>query len=285
MIVAMIGGGGGVGTSTLGLLLSVALREGEIADGKIADREVVLLEADRAGGTLGARFDLGVDGSLQAWVAGLATDPTISVEQFGKRVGDGLRVVPAPVGWTDTERILTPAVLDMLVTAITGDDGRSWIVDVGRGGGAASPLIAAADVAVVVTLGLPEQIVRLPSIVKAIDPVPCVVTVGGRTAWPTDEIQRHCGATAVIGEPGVSSANRPGGRPGRRPEAAPEPALAVGPAVPRRCGRGGHPFGTGAPRRESQECRMTAPTQGQRPSDSTLSTTGRQRRPGDSRGT
>ena len=196
MIVAMIGAGGGVGTSTLGLLLSVALREGEIAD-----REIVLLEADRAGGTVGARFDLGVDGSLQAWVAGLATDPTISVDQFGKRIGDGLRVVPAPVGWTDAERILTPAVLDMLVAAMTGDDGRSWIVDVGRGGGAASPLIAVADVAVIVTLGLPEQIVRLPSMVKAVDPVPCVVMVGGRAAWPIDEIQRHCGATAVIESP------------------------------------------------------------------------------------
>lgn len=189
----MVGAAGGVGTSTLGLLLSVALREGAGPD-----REVVLLEADRSGGVAGARFDLGIGNGLQAWVAGLATDPTVEVTSFGKRVGDGLRVLPAPVSWTDTERILTPGVTEMLATAIASDDERWWVVDLGRGGGTSGPLVDPADVVVIVTLGLPDHVVRLPSMVKTVHPVPCVVMVSGPTTWPTDEIRRHCGAAAVL---------------------------------------------------------------------------------------
>lgn len=188
-----------MGTSTLGLLLAVALREGEAQESP--DRDVVLLEADRSGGTAGARFDLGVAGGLQAWVAGLAADPTVAVTQFGRRIADGLRVVPAPVGTAETERILTRGVSDMLAAAITRDSDRLWVVDVGRGGEAAVPLTTVADVAVLVTLGLAEQIVRLPSMVRALHPVPCVVMVGGPTAWSTGEIHDHCGATAVIDGP------------------------------------------------------------------------------------
>lgn len=191
----MTGAAGGVGTSTLGLLLSVALCE------TATDREVVFLEADPSGGVTGARFDLGTNSGLQAWVAGLATDPTVAVTEFGKRIGDGLRVVPAPVAWADTERILTPGVTDMLATAMTGDDDRWWVIDLGRGGGATALLVDIADVGVLVTPGLPEHVVRLPSMVKAVHPVPCIVMVSGQSTWPTDEIERHCGAAAVLTGP------------------------------------------------------------------------------------
>lgn len=196
MIVTMIGAAGGVGTSTLGLLLSVALQER--AD---ADRETVFLEADPSGGVTGARFDLGINSGLQAWVAGLATDPTVSVAQFGTCISDRLRVVPAPVSWADTERVLTPVVTDMLATTMTTDSERSWVVDVGRGGGASSSLAGVADVAVIVSPGLPEHVVRLSSMVTAVRPVPCVVMVTGQSTWPTGEIQRHCEAEAVLGGP------------------------------------------------------------------------------------
>ena len=204
-----MGAAGGVGTSTVGLLLAVALAEGARPYGVTSapepgssnNSQVVYVEADRAGGVAGARFDLGIAGGLQAWVAGLASDPTLTVDGFGKVIGDGQRVVPGPVSWIDAERLLTPAVIDMVALAMKRHDDRWWVVDIGRGGAALDPMVEAADVAVIVGSGLPEHVVRLPPLVSACRPATCIVVIGGRSAWPLEEIRQHCGADVVIDGP------------------------------------------------------------------------------------
>ncbi len=196
MIVAVTGAGGGVGTSTLALLLTVALAE-TAAD----DQEAALVEVDRAGGVAGARFDIGVDNGLHDWAAGLATDPSTPIGQYGKRLGERLRAVPGPMAPADAERVLTPVVQELIAAAMTADRSRLWVVDVGRGGAGATPIVDAADGVVVVTNGLPEQVVRLPSLVQRCASTPCIVMVGGRSSWPIDEIQDHAGASAVLDGP------------------------------------------------------------------------------------
>ena len=88
MIVGVVGAAGGVGTTTVGLLLSAAIAEhgpgGPGGPDGPGIAETVFIEADRAGGVAGARFELGVHGGLRSWVAGLATDPALDVSRFGK---------------------------------------------------------------------------------------------------------------------------------------------------------------------------------------------------------
>ena len=204
MIVSLVGAAGGVGTSTFGLLLAVALQEQrqqqeELPDLSATD-EITLIEADPSGGVAGARFELGVADGLQAWVAGLATEPSLSVDRFGKRIADGLRVVPGPLGTADAERVLTPGVFDMLAAAMTRNRNQPWVVDLGRGAAATSPIADIADATIIVASGLAEHVVRLPTLVAA-SPATTVVAMGGSSTWSAAEVQHHCHADAVIAGP------------------------------------------------------------------------------------
>ncbi len=193
MIAGVVGAAGGVGTTTFGLLLSMA-----IAEHGTDTAETVFIEADRAGGVVAARFELGIHGGVRSWVAGLATDPSLDVARFGKLGADGWRILGGPEGCLDAERVLSPHATELLASAIVADRARRWVLDLGRGGAAVSELAAAADSVVVVCSGAPEEIVRLPSLVSWCRPARCVVVLGGRAPWPPEEIRHHCQADMVL---------------------------------------------------------------------------------------
>jgi len=202
VIVGVVGAAGGVGTTTVGLLLSAAIAEhgpgGPDGPDGPGIAETVFIEVDRAGGVAGARFELGVHGGLRSWVAGLATDPALDVSRFGKLGADRWRIVAGPEGCTEAERVLSPHATELLASAITADRSRRWVLDLGRGGAAVSPLATAADSVVMVSSGAREEVVRLPSLVSWCRPARCVVVLGGRAPWPPEEVRHHCQADVVL---------------------------------------------------------------------------------------
>lgn len=205
MIVGVVGAAGGVGTSTFGLLLSVAISE-QLDDVDDVE-EAVFIEVDRAGGVVGARFEVGVESGVRSWVSGLATGPELSVSGFGKLVAERLRLVAGPEGCVEAERVLSTHAVELLAGAMAGDRSRRWIVDLGRGGSAVSSVIAKADAVVVVASGAQEEVVRLPSLVSWCRPTRCVVVLGDRAPWSADEVQRHCGADVVLAGEGLTLSN------------------------------------------------------------------------------
>jgi len=162
---------------------------------------VVLVEADRAGGVAGARFDLGVERGIGSWISGLATNPELPVTGFGKLGIEGLRILTGPVAAADAELVLSPQAIDLMLRAMTADDDRWWILDLGRGGSAAAPLAAVADAVVIVCPGSAEYVVRLPSLVAWAQPATTIVLLAGSTLWPVDEIRQHCSADEIVEGP------------------------------------------------------------------------------------
>lgn len=222
MIAGVVGAAGGVGTTTFGLLLSVAIAEhGTPGTDGTGIAETVFIEADRAGGVAGARFELGVDGGVRSWIAGLATDPSLDVSGFGKLGAERLRIVAGPEGCIDAERVLNPHATGLLASAIGADRSRAWVMDLGRGGDGVSELATAAESVVVVCSGAPEEVVRLPPLVSWCRPARCVVVLGRRAPWPPEEIRDHCGAEVVLPGEELTMPNRAvvdliGGRRRRR---------------------------------------------------------------------
>ena len=193
MIVGVVGAGGGVGTSTLSLLLSASVREfaGESAD-------VVLVEADRSGGVVGARWQLGLDAGVGSWVSGLAADGSRSVSEFGRQVVKGFRVVPGPAGVVEAEKALTGQAVSLLSSAMSADTSRWWTVDLGRGCSTVRPLAQLSSVVVVVSSGAEEEVAGLAAVVEAVRPAKCVLVLGSRLSFSADEVVEFCGGEVVV---------------------------------------------------------------------------------------
>ncbi len=199
MITGVVGACGGAGATNLGLLLSAA-----VGGHDDHEAEAVFVEADRAGGVVGARFDLGTERGVASWISGLAADAALPVDRFGKLIASGVRVLPGPVGWSDAERVLGRQSVELLSAAMSADGDRRWVVDLGRGGSALNPVAAIADAMVVVCPGMPEYVVRLPSLVAWARPAACTVVLTGRSPWPSEEVRRHCSADHLIEAPDLA---------------------------------------------------------------------------------
>ena len=195
MIVGVVGAGGGVGASTFALLLAKALAESN--DGP-ESAETVLVEADPAGGVVGTRFDLGFERGVGSWVAGLAAEPGLSVAKFGKTVAPGLRVLVAPGPGSDAERVLSSSGSGSLASAVGSDVSRWWVLDLGRGLMSVRALLSVCDVVVIVSSGLPAEVVRLRALVGSARPGRCVVVLGDRSPWSAGEVGEHCSADVVL---------------------------------------------------------------------------------------
>src|SRR3954447_20330643 len=82
--------------------------------------ERVVLEADVSGGVLGARYGLGVEPGAVSLLASLRRDgDAVEVEGRGRRVADGVWVVPGPEAaeqaaavWGPTAEAVAPRLAD-----------------------------------------------------------------------------------------------------------------------------------------------------------------------------
>jgi MinD-like ATPase involved in chromosome partitioning or flagellar assembly len=63
---------------------------------RLSPVEPVVLEADPAGGVLGARYGLGVDPGVVSLIAGLRRSDHVDIDAHSRLVDGGLFVVPGP---------------------------------------------------------------------------------------------------------------------------------------------------------------------------------------------
>jgi hypothetical protein len=88
------------------------------------------LEADPAGGVLGARYGLGVDPGVVSLIAALRRADRIDVAAHGRQMASGLCVVPGPESG-EQARAVWHGSTDTVAARLAADD-RVWLVDVGR---------------------------------------------------------------------------------------------------------------------------------------------------------
>jgi MinD-like ATPase involved in chromosome partitioning or flagellar assembly len=92
----------------------------------------VVVEADPAGGVLGARFQIGVEPGLPQFLAGLrrSENPTPDIARCARLVSDQVWVIPAPETGERTRAVLGSVTDDTARQLAT--DQRVWFIDAGR---------------------------------------------------------------------------------------------------------------------------------------------------------
>jgi MinD-like ATPase involved in chromosome partitioning or flagellar assembly len=138
----------------------------------------VVLEADPAGGVLGARYGLGVDPGVVSLIAALRRTDRIDVAAHGRQMASGLCVVPGPESG-EQARAVWHGSTDTVAARLAADD-RVWLVDVGRLD-AGSPVVSfgwLSTLTVLVVGPAMEDLVQVPS----------------RVAW----LQSHGARVAVL---------------------------------------------------------------------------------------
>jgi hypothetical protein len=131
--------------------------------------ERIVLEADEAGGVVGARYGWGVDPGLASLAAALRRNQhNVELSEHGREVAPGLFVVPAPETAERTAAVLR-ACSDELAERLA-NDGRVWFVDVGRLDDRAQTtgFVERAAATLLVSSGRPEDVVPLRSRAEAI---------------------------------------------------------------------------------------------------------------------
>lgn len=185
---------GAPGATSWALLLGAAWPR------EFVERRVVL-EADPAGGVVGARYGLGVEPGAVRMVTGIRRNGTTSVQLdgVGREVDANLFVVPGPESGEQARPVWTEGAPS--VAARLERDPGVWLVDVGRMDDS-NPSLAFVDhatLAVVVVGPRPEDLVQLPSrVVSLRDRCPSVaVIVSGRCVFGADEIEEFCRSDAA----------------------------------------------------------------------------------------
>jgi hypothetical protein len=161
----------------------------------------VVLEADPAGGVLGARYGWGVEPGAVRLVTGVRRNGTSSLDVSGvaRELGGDVWVVPGPESGDQARAVWAEggaAVADRLAS----DDG-VWFVDAGRVDDA-NPSVAFVDrsvLAVMVTGPYQEDLVQLPARVASLRGRcgSVAVLVSGRCSFDRSEIGVFCGADRV----------------------------------------------------------------------------------------
>ena len=194
MIVSLGSVRGAPGVTSWSLLLAAAW------PGEFTGRRVVL-EADPAGGVLGARYGWGVEPGAVRLVTGLRRNGASSLDVPGvaRDLGGGVWVVPGPESG-DQARAVWSEGASATAGQLAGDDG-VWLVDVGRVDDA-SPSAVYVDRSVLVVLvtgPYQEDLVQLPARVASLRARcgPVSVLVSGRCSFTPTEIGEFCGAEVV----------------------------------------------------------------------------------------
>jgi len=163
------------------------------------DIERVVIEADPAGGVLGARYGLGVDPGIVRFVTSVRRNGSseLRVDEIARRVADDLWVLPAPETPERCRAVWTDNALP-IAQRLTGDE-RVWVVDVGRTD-VTNPSLAFIDHAmtsVLVCRSRPEDLVQLPSRIdslRATSGGSFGVLVAGAGGFAADEVASFAGA-------------------------------------------------------------------------------------------
>lgn len=167
-----------------------------------AEVERVVLEADLAGGVLGARYGWGVEPGVVSLISRLRRrerDGLLPINRSGRNVGDGVLVVPGPETGEQARSVWRSDVGP--VASHLATDPRVWFVDVGRFDESSSSVgfVDASAATVVVCGGRPEDLVQVPSRLRATksrcDHVGLLVT--GPCTYSAGELSEFTGSEAV----------------------------------------------------------------------------------------
>lgn len=161
----------------------------------------VVLEADPAGGVVGARYGLGVEPGSVRMVASARRNGTsaIVLDGVARELEGGLMVVPGPESAEHARSVWTEGAASIAAQA-AGDCG-VWFVDAGRLDDA-NPSTAFVDhsvLAVLVVGARPEDLVQLPTRVETLRRRcgAVAVLVSGECTFDAGEIAEFCRADAA----------------------------------------------------------------------------------------
>jgi MinD-like ATPase involved in chromosome partitioning or flagellar assembly len=145
--------------------------------------ERVVLEADCDGGVLGARYGFGVDPGAVSLIATLrrADSRALVVSDHGRRVNDGVWVIPGPETGERAARVWSGSAAT--VAAAIATDDRAWFVDAGRADAASpvAPLLDLSAIVLLLTRSATEDLVQVPARVEFLRqraPSVCVLVIG-----------------------------------------------------------------------------------------------------------
>ncbi|MFV0526587.1 MAG: hypothetical protein ACK5RL_19040 [Acidimicrobiales bacterium] len=179
---------GAPGVTSLALLLASAWPDHGV--------HRVMVEADCAGGVVGARYQLGVDPGAVALISACGrrtADPDPAT--VGRPLADGVWAVPGPEVAGPASAAWTAGAAE--VAARLAADPGVWIMDTGRLGPTSPtwPLAAFAVARLVVTRARLEDLVQVPERVGMLRALageegPTGVVVMGSTAHPLDDLAR-----------------------------------------------------------------------------------------------
>jgi hypothetical protein len=161
----------------------------------------VMLEADPAGGVVGARYGLGVEPGAVRLVTGIRRNgtPAVDVEGVARKLDANLLAVPGPESGEQARAVWSEGAAP--VTRRLAEDGAAWFVDTGRLDDS-NPSAAFADHSVLTVLVVGarhEDLVQLPSRVLALHRrcETVGVIVSGHCAFGPGEIGEFCRADAT----------------------------------------------------------------------------------------
>jgi hypothetical protein len=156
------------------------------------DVERVVLEADPAGGVLGARFQIGVEPGLPQFLAGLrrSENPTPDIDRCARLVSDQVWIIPAPETGERTRAVLGALTDDTARQLAT--DQRIWFIDAGRVDetNPSLTLVNQASLAVLVVGARTEDLVQVPTCVERLRKrcERTALIVSGRTPFSESEL-------------------------------------------------------------------------------------------------
>ncbi len=210
VVVGSVKGSPGVTTAVLGLAAGWPMRPG--------GAPVVAVEADPAGGDVLGWYELPAAG-LVAWAAQTRSGRS-GLSGHVQQLPGGLEMVAAPVEATAARGAVE--VLAGVGAVRAAADSVTVLVDVGRldPSSPAGPLVAAADVLVVVARPVPAELARVvgqESQLTAAGRRECVLLLVGEPPWPVDRVAESVGIPVIGVLPeDPRGAQRLAGRPGGR---------------------------------------------------------------------
>jgi MinD-like ATPase involved in chromosome partitioning or flagellar assembly len=180
-----------------------------------ATDDVVLIEADPAGGDLAAWFDMPVSPSLSTVVTRVLDGAWPEIERHTRLADNGLRILPSPARAGESAQAIGEAARSV-VPSLAAMRTPVAVVDTGRFAAAAAshPFVAAATVTVVVHRQAPQsaraaavRLQRLADLLEQLSTSPCslVVAVVGARPFGIDDVESFLeeavGRTSVVGLP------------------------------------------------------------------------------------
>lgn len=165
-----------------------------------ADVERVVLEADLDGAVFGARFQLGVEPGAATLVSSArrATGPALTMEDYARRVGDRVWLIPGPESAESARQLWSSSQAAEAVATSIVEDPRVWLVDIGRAGpsGPMGPFFARSVMTIVMCRSEHEALVQVPARVAALRRAGCMVgvLVVGNPAFSLADLQQFFGS-------------------------------------------------------------------------------------------